>query len=121
MNELETLLQAWQPRRPSVKRRRAIFGKPETSPRSIALPFNWLMPAAACLVALLTVLGYSADRFSRAAQSGAQVPMMAMVMSNQSFTACLLGDCRNDQNTLRNTFEWTNAARYTPSIRSLLQ
>lgn len=131
MNEMEILLQTWRPRHPSARCREKIFGECEQHgiggdfPSPIAYrpkpTFNWLLPVAACLAALLTVFGYSADRLSRNAATSAQSPVIAMVLSNQSLTGYLLGDCRNGQNTLRNTFEWTNASSYTPSIRSLVQ
>lgn len=118
--ELEILLQAWRPRRPSAKCRKNIFAERQSPPRAITLPFAWLVPVAACLLILLASISRDTDKFSRVAQAGSQGQMIAMVLSNRSFAACLPGGFQNDQNMLRNTFEWTNASHYTPSIRSLI-
>lgn len=122
MEQLEIQLRAWQPRRPSAKCKTAIFGKKsDDAARSLALLWNWSLPVASSLMLLLTTLGQRDGDLARAARLGEQSPMIATVLSNQSFAAFLPGNSQNDQNTLRNTFEWTNASRYTPSIAPLIR
>ena len=121
MEHLEIQLRAWQPRRPSPKCKTALFGKKsEDAVRSLALLWNWSLPIAASMVLLLATLGQRGSDLARVASLGNQGPMIATVLSNQSFAAFWPGNPQNDQNTLRNTFEWTNASRYTPSIAPLI-
>ena len=121
MELLEIQLRARQPRRPSAKCKTAIFGKKsDDAARSLALLWNWSVPIAASLMLLLATLGQRGGDFARVARLGEQGQMIATVLSNQSFAAFLPGNSQNDQNTVRNTFEWTNASRYTPSIAPLI-
>ena len=124
MNQMELLeiqLRAWQPRRPSAKCKTAIFGKKsDDAARSLALLWNWSLPVAACLMILLATLGQRAGDLARVARLGEQCPMIATVLSNQSLVAFWPESSQNDQNTLRNTFEWTNVSRYTPSVAPLI-
>ena len=120
MEHLEIQLRAWQPRRPSAKCKHALFGYKSTARHSLALFWNWSLPVAACLMILLATLGQRASDLARVARLGEQVPLIATVLSNQSLVAFWPESSQNDQNTLRNTFEWTNANRYTPSIAPLI-
>lgn len=121
MEHLETQLRAWQPRRPSAKCKTALFGKKtEDTARSLAMLWNWSLPIAASMVVLLATLGQRGGDLARVASLGEQGAMIATVLSNQSLSAFWPGNPQNDQNTLRNTFEWTNASRYTPSIAPLI-
>ena len=120
MEQLEIQLRAWQPRRLSAKCKAAIFGKKPDHHHSLALLWNWSLPIAACLMVLLATLGQRAGDLARTASLGEQAPMIAAALSNQSFMAFWPGNSQSDQNTLRNTFEWTNASRYTPSIAPLI-
>ena len=123
MNQLELLeiqLRAWQPRRPSPKCKAALFGKKSADRHSLALFWNWSLPVAACLMILLGTLGQRAGELARVARLGEQVPMIATVLSNQSLVAFWPESSQNDQNTLRNTFEWTNVSRCTPSAAPLI-
>ena len=50
--------------------------------------------------------------------SGGSGPMVAVMMSNQSYAAFLPGGNQARQNMLpRDTFEWTNGSGSTPSMR----
>lgn len=123
MNQMELLeiqLRAWQPRRPSAKCKTALFGKKSADSHSLALFWNWSLPIAACVMILLATLGQRAGDLARVARLGEQGPMIATVLSNQSLVAFWPESSQSDQNTLRNTFEWTNASRYTPSVAPLI-
>ena len=120
MEQSEIQLRAWQPRRPSAKCKTTIFGKKSEANHSLALLWNWSLPVAASLMLLLATAGQRAGDLSRAARLGEQAPMIATVLSNQSLVAFWAENSQNDQNTLRNTFEWTNVSRYTPSIAPLI-
>jgi hypothetical protein len=126
MNELESLLQTWTPRRPSPELEKRIFrmgDKP--SPRQVRVEespapfaFRWLVPATAALL-LICLVGNprGSQNLSGTGQSG---PMAAMILSNQSAMAYLPGSFKGDQNNIpADTFEWTNGSGSTSSIRSL--
>src|SRR5437870_2746306 len=106
MEQLEIQLRAWQPRRPSAKCKTALFGKKSGERHSLALFWGWSLPVAASVVLLLGTLGQRAGELARVARLGEQAPMIATVLSNQSLVAFLPGSGQNDQNMLRNTFEW---------------
>ena len=116
MKELETQLRAWPLRRPSRKLERRLFERPRAEAPT-GFSFGWLLPAtAALLVCLLVTQGNSPDL----AGSTRQSQVVAMMMSNQSAAAYLPTSFERDHNTLSaDTFEWTNGAGYTSSIRSL--
>ena len=122
MEQLEIQLRAWQPRRPSAKCRTAIFGRKFSGAHRVPLQifWQWSLPVAACVVLLLGTLSQRAGELSRVARLSQDAPMFAAALSNQSFVAFFAGNERNEQNSLRNTFEWTNASRYTPSIAPLI-
>ena len=120
MELLEIQLRAWQPRRPSAKCKPALFGKKSADRHSLALFWNWSLPIAASMMLLLATLGHRTGELSRVARLSEEAPMVAMLMSNQTLAAFWPGNSQNDQNTLRNTFEWTNVSHYTPSIAPLI-
>ena len=121
IEQLETLLHAWQPRRPSAKCKTAIFGKPSGAHRAtLQLLWNWSLPVAACFMLLLATLDQRGGDLSSVSRIGGQTPTIAMLMSNETIAAFWPGNAQSDQNTLRNTFEWTNASRCTPSIAPLI-
>ena len=117
MKELETQLRSWAPRRPSPTVEKRLFrpSKPERAPSQVA--FGWLAPVTAAL--LLTCLLLNQHGNPSAAGS-TNAPLVAMILSNQSSAAYLPGSFKQEQNIITaNTFEWTNGARFTSSIRSL--
>jgi len=64
-----------------------------------------MAPAMACLLLSLVIVGQSSGAgFSRSTNS---MPIVAMILSNQSY-ACIPSSFHQEQNSLRNTFEWTN-------------
>ena len=120
MNDLEMLLNSWAPRRPSPKVSRRLFAGEHpglVAPKSdeggsvIAHDapgprFLWLAPAAACLLLALAIVGQrNGSSFPHPTNS---MPIMAVILSNQSYAAYLPSSFQPEQNSLRNTFEWTN-------------
>ena len=43
------------------------------------------------------------------------MPILAVILSNQSYAAYLPSSFQPEQNSLRNTFEWTNLSRSATS------
>jgi hypothetical protein len=121
MNELETQLRSWAPRRPSAKLRRRIFAAGAAGAIGEGEPtfrFGWLAPATAAFLLMAVLFNQrNSPVISGSSNSG---PMVAMIMSNQSAAAYLPGSFQSDHNKLAGeTFEWTNGSRSTSSIRSL--
>jgi hypothetical protein len=73
----------------------------------------WLAPAAACALLALAAFTQRTDLY--APQPGRSA-VVAMILSNQSYCAYLPGSFTAEQNSLRNTFEWTNRGASTSSI-----
>ncbi len=113
MDSLENQLRSLRPRRPSPGLKRKLFAAPASATRRMAWVFGTLAPTtAAC--ALLTfpvfnpVNGYDYPR---------PAPVMAMVLSNQSYAAYASGNGREPQNSLFSvTFDWTNHSGFTSSM-----
>ena len=129
MNELETQLRMWAPRRPSAALRAKIFVSPteiqstpaseramaESAPPSFRL--SWLPPVAVCVVAMCVLFVQRNPVISASGDSG---PMMAVIMSNHSASAYLPAATLAGRNGLpADTFEWTNRSGSTSSIGSL--
>jgi hypothetical protein len=74
----------------------------------------WLSPVAACLVlcGLLPVLRGTAPALA----DPRHAPLVAMILSNQSYAAYLPGRFQPAQNRW-DTFEWTNVTRFPSSER----
>ncbi len=119
MNDLEKQLYSWAPRRPSAKLKRRLFGSSTAQTEPLA-PFQlgWLAPAAACCLIAFAIFGQRNSAYlPRSATAG---PMVAMILSNQSYAAYLPGSFQREQNGLpKDTFEWTNGSGSTPTMRSL--
>ena len=128
MNELETQLRMWAPRRPSVALKERIFDRPTESPAAPSRPraaelepptfrLSWLAPVAVCLVAMCALFVQRNPVISASGDSG---PMMAVIMSNHSASAYLPAATLAGRNGLpADTFEWTNRSGSTSSIGSL--
>jgi hypothetical protein len=128
MDELETQLHSWVPRRPSARvEQRWIAGQPATA-MAVATPdileeapvfrLRWLVPATAALV-LLCVL-FSQREGGGMGGSTNSSPLVAMILSNRSVAAYLPSSEAREQNRPpADTFEWTNGSSSTSSIRSL--
>src|SRR5437867_156553 len=99
MNELETQLRSWAPRPPSARISRALFGRemvqeparrPALAARRASPGFllNWLAPAVAA-VALMLAFFHLPTNPALSNRSGT-TPIMAVILSNQSFGSVLL-------------------------------
>lgn len=133
MNDLETQLRLWTPRRPSARLEQRLFpaGLAATAacqpavadqtlpanPAPSSLRFAFLVPATALL---LIACAWLNQRYDLArAQLGNSGPLVAMILSNQSAAAYLPGSFDRQQNHLGNTFEWTNGNGSPSSVPSL--
>ncbi len=109
MNFLENQLRSWQPRRPSPKLKRRLFGATDPHEATI-FSLRWLAPAAACLFLALTIASQEPG-FS--AVTSYPQPMMGLISSNLSYTN-ILPDSRN--NVSPSSFEWTNLSGINSSV-----
>ena len=109
---LENRLRSWQPRHPSAKLERRLFGAPaRLIPKAVWL-FGSLTPAAACLLLTLSMLNPG-----NTGRSLRHEPLVAMILSNQNYAAYASDNFRGAQNNLATvTFDWTNHAISTSSI-----
>jgi hypothetical protein len=113
MNELETQLRSWAPRRPSAKLERQIFAERQAAADiEPVFRLRWLAPAAVALVMMCVMFNQRNNpAFSGSSSSGS---MVALIMSNQSVAAYLPSSFQPEQNALpAETFEWTNGSEVT--------
>ena len=73
----------------------------------------WLSPVAACLMLVMVLSGLQPG--VPVAANLDRSPMVAMILSNQSYAPYLPGSFQRSKNRLRDTFEWTNTGRYPSS------
>jgi len=106
MNELETQLRSWVPRRPSAKLERRLFS-PRRAFHRPTLGFRWLAPVTAAFVVLCVLMTQrNGPSNSLATPSNT---MIAAALSNQLAAGWLPGSLSREQNALPSeTFEWTN-------------
>jgi hypothetical protein len=118
MNELEKQLRSWAPRPPSASLEKRLFRR-RAAEVLAPTPFKagWLAPAAAFLVLGLMLLGQRSNSPFTPTVDGSR--MVAIMVSNQSYAAYLSEPLRRDQNSLRNTLEWTNDGSSSSSMRFL--
>jgi hypothetical protein len=77
---------------------------------------GWLAPATAC--ALLTLSVFNSAN-SLPGSSPRHEPMVAMMLSNQSYVACVSGAFQSGQNDPPSiTVDWTNRSGSTSSMTS---
>jgi len=113
MNLPETRLRSWRPRRPSAGLKRRIFSA-DPGRSAAAWLVGSLAPVAAC--ALLTLLVFNSGN-GFPAGSARHEPMMAMILSNQSFAAYAADGSQSAQNRLSSVIlDWTNDGGSTSSI-----
>jgi hypothetical protein len=113
MNLLENQLRSWQPRRPSPKFKRRLFGVANSSGAE-GISLRWLAPAVACLFLALTILNQEPGL---SASSSRHEPMMGLISSNLSYTNILPGNRPTGRNGVSPvSFEWTNLSGITSSI-----
>lgn len=113
MNLLENRLRSWQPRRPSPKVKRRLFGS--TAQReAINLSLRWIAPAAACLMLAIAILNQE-SAFSRG--SSPRQPIVGVICSNFMYTNFLPGSRPQGHNSPAPvSFEWTNPGGFTSNI-----
>jgi hypothetical protein len=82
-------------------------------------PFKagWLAPAAAFLVLGLMLIGQRNNSPFTPTADGSR--MVAIIVSNQSCAAYLSEPLKREQNSIRNTLEWTNGRASSSSMRFL--
>ena len=101
MNLTETQLRSWLPRRPSAGLKHRIFSSPQPARSATAWFVGSLAPVAACAFLSLVILnsgnGFPAGSRSRGA-------IIAMGLSNQSYTPFLSGGSQNRQNQVSSVF-----------------
>jgi hypothetical protein len=114
MDPLETQLRSWQPRRPSAKLKRQLFGATSQTVSKAVWLLGSLAPATACLLLTLSFFN-SNNGISRV--SARPEPLLAMILSNQNYTAYETGHSQNRENNWSAiTFDWTNRSGSTSSI-----
>jgi hypothetical protein len=107
MNLLENRLHSWQPRRPSPRVKRRLFG-PTAQREAITLSLRWIAPAAACLLLAFTIL-YQESAFPNG--TSARQPIIGLISSNLSYT-----NPQGHNSVAPPSFEWTNPGGFTSNI-----
>jgi hypothetical protein len=107
----EAQLNSWHPRHPSAGLKRRIFS---TATKSSTLATRWiwgaLTPTMACMLLTLTLLNSSNGGLH-------QKPVMAMVLSNQTYGFSDNESAQTAQNHLASvTFDWTNHSVFNSSM-----
>jgi hypothetical protein len=99
MSALEKQLLSWTPRRPSARLERRLFVAGHAAAEALpSFGFGWLAPATAALMLLCVLFN---QRYGPAnSGSVTPVPMVAMILSNQSAAAYLPGSVQVEQNNL---------------------
>ena len=119
MNELEAQLRSWAPRRPSASLERRLFARqPAAAELPAAFHVSWLPPALAALVLAGLFLN---SHNGTAIGSSNSVPVVAMILSNQSAAAYLPGSFERTENRLpAEAYEWTVRGGATSVISAVL-
>ena len=113
MNSLETQLHSWQPRRPSAGLRRQLFPGPVSLMPKMAWLAGWLVPATACALLTFSVFTSGNDL----GRSSRHAPLMATLLSNQSYLTLAPDGFRRGQNDWSSvTFELTNRSGSASTI-----
>lgn len=115
--DTEALLHAWTPRPPSPGLERRLFGRPRSgSPRQVS--WVWLSPVTACLLlgGLLLIQRLPPPVLVDAGHA----PLVAMILSNQSYAPYLPGSFQRNQNRW-DTFEWTKGSPFPSSSGPFLR
>jgi hypothetical protein len=89
-----------------------LFAAPVNATRRRAWILGSLAPAAACLLLTLSVFN-SGNYYG----SSRPTPLVAMILSNQSYAAYAPGNASESQNSLFSvTFDWTNHGNFISSM-----
>ena len=102
-------MRSWQPRPPAAGLRHKIFSAEDAVPTAKWL-WGGLAPAMACALLTLVAFNHGGDGLT-------SKPIMAMVLSNQSYAAYASGEGRTAQNRVDGvTFDWTNHSSFKSII-----
>jgi hypothetical protein len=109
LNELETQLRSWVPRRPSARLRRRLFRRPLPDEERVpSFRLSWLPPATAGLLLLCVLFNQHSSQAISSAGAGS---ITADALSNQIVGPWLPGSFSREHNGLpTGTFEWTNGS-----------
>jgi hypothetical protein len=119
MNLPETQLRSWQPRHPSARLKRRLFAAPVRVMPQMAWFLGWLAPATAC--ALLTLSVFNSAN-SLPGRSPRHEPLVAMMLSNHSYAACVSGAFQSGHNDPPSiTVDWTNRSGSTSSLNPFVR
>jgi hypothetical protein len=113
MNLLENRLRSLQPRRPSPKLKRRLFGAVARR-EAIALSVRWIAPAAACMLLAVTIMTQETV-FSRG--SSQHEPLMGLICSNLNYNSLLPRSRFQGYNSVApDSFEWTNPGGFSSNV-----
>lgn len=113
MNMLENRLRSWQPRRPSPKVKRRLFGA-TAQRQAINLSLRWFAPAAACLLLAFAIMN---ENPAISGVSSARQPLIGLISSNFMYTNFLPGSRPQGHNSVAPaSFEWTNPGGFTSNV-----
>jgi hypothetical protein len=117
LNELETQLRSWAPRRLSARLKQGVFGqKPPAEEQAPSFRLSWLPPVTAALLLLCVLFN---QHSSQALSSAGSNAIVAVALSNQSVVPWLPGSFSREHNGLPSgTFEWTNESASSSGIGS---
>jgi hypothetical protein len=109
LNATEAQLRSWRPRRPAAGLERKIFAAGAV-PHTATWLWRCLAPAMACALLTLMAINHGGEGLG-------QKPMIAMVLSNQSYAAYASGGQQTAQNHLAAvTFDSTNRSTFESII-----
>lgn len=117
MNSTEVQLRSWEPRRPSAKLKHKLFAEARPRRQSGHLTWQWLAPAAACLLLAITMFNPNNGLVNGTATQES----LTLVSSNLN-PLILAEDALNQSkhNHPANRIEWTNGSAFTSSVSSFL-
>jgi hypothetical protein len=113
LNEVETCLRDWTPRRPSPSLERRLFPRTCLAESRPTVGWLWFSPVAACLLTVLVSTVYRPD--GPMAAELRQGPLVALILSNQSYAPYLPGSFQRNENRWDSTFDWTNTRGFPSS------
>lgn len=117
MNLLENKLRSWQPRRPSRKLKRQLFG-PTNQREAVTVSLRWMAPAAACLLLAVAAARQESSFPGRSSGTG---PALGLISSNFSYTNILPHNRSQGHNRVfPANLEWTNLGGFTSNVSPFL-
>ncbi len=117
MNSLEMQFRSWAPRPPSARLKHKLFV--EAAPLRPPIRFNWqwLAPAAACLLFVVTVFNQNGGLVNSTGTRESGL-LVSSNLSPQLFAEDTLRQSK--RNFVANRIEWTNGSAFTSSVSSFL-